>query len=62
MKHRVAKKVKDSGAAILERQYEEMFGPLWHHSVIPSNQSLKQPSPYRTIQTYVTYGAYEEPV
>lgn len=63
MKHKTAQKVKGSGDAVLEKRYQELFGKLEHPLIIiPVNQSLEQPNPHRTIQTYVTYGAYEDPV
>lgn len=55
-----ASKVQPKG---LEEQYAEIvrtlqteFGPL------PDGASLAQPSPYRTVPTVVTYGAYDQPI
>lgn len=47
----------------LEQQYEKIVS-AYPATNYPSddNQSLIQPSAYQLVQTFVTYGAYEDPV
>jgi len=53
---------KTSRKTKLEKQYEELFTPIFHIEPIPDNYSLAQPSPYENVISVVTNGAYEEPI
>lgn len=44
----------------LEKEYLNVFGE--NKAPIKENKSLDQQSPYLTVRTYTTYGAYEEPI
>lgn len=44
----------------LEKQYEELFQPAMPRTKIPP--SLNQPNSPKELVTWVTYGAFEEPI
>ena len=45
-----------------EREYQKIVEEIDIHRVVPEHQSLVQPSPFRPIQTFTTYSAYEDPI
>ncbi len=51
------KKIKRSK---LEKQYEELFQPAIPKTKIPP--PFKRPNPPKDLVTWVTYGAFEEPI
>ena len=56
------KKKEGNNKPGLERQHETMLRKWEPIFVLPENESLEQPTPYRVVQTVTTYSAYEEPI
>ena len=56
------KRLSSSYDSDLERQYQKIVGTPDPDLLVPEYQSLVQPSPYRSVQTVTTYGAYEDPI
>jgi len=55
-----SKPFKKSEEMPIEKEYRNFFQE--NKAPINENQSLEQPSPYPIIQSFTTYGAYEEPI
>lgn len=63
MKAKTAHKKKQATRdADMERQYQRIVETIDPQRIVPEYQSLVQPSPYRTVQTFTTYSAYEDPI
>jgi hypothetical protein len=63
MKAKTTQKKRPSASdAGMERQYQQIVGAPDPQRIIPEYQSLVQPSPYGIVQTFTTYGAYEDPI
>lgn len=56
-----AKKTKKQKTVKREKPDTKLF-KLNDKLISQENQSLEQPSPYTVVQTFTTYGAYEDPV
>ncbi len=62
MKTKSLKRGKAHPSHKLEREYQKIIENVDDSRIIPAYQTLLQPTPYRAIQTFTTYGAYEDPI
>ena len=63
MKRTKSKKEKtSSNESTFETAYRKIVAPSEPFRLISEPESFVQPTPYRVVPTYTTYGAYEDPI
>lgn len=53
---------KNRNMKTFEERYKEVFSPQHSDQVIPDNETLEQPSPLITVDSFTTYGVFEKPI
>ncbi|MYA97393.1 MAG: hypothetical protein F4X91_13405 [Nitrospinae bacterium] len=53
---------KKKNMRTLKEQYEEVFEPQRPDYPVSGNETLEQPSPLKTVDSFATYGVFEKPI